>query len=74
MEAAWRLRPRSVAFSGSDPELVRSTLPALAAPPRQAAAPDAGRDRRWRRRAHARMLRGYGYRFGREAFAKVLDA
>ncbi len=74
VEAAWRLRPRSVAFSGSDPKLVRATLPALAGlpaklPPRTLAVIGGGGAE-----PHARVLRGYGYRFGREAFAKVLDA
>ena len=68
MEAAWKLRPKGVAFSGSDPDLVRSTLPALAALPAKlppntlAAIGGGGAD------AHARMLRGYGYRLGLEAF------
>lgn len=71
MEAAWRLRPRSVAFSGSDPGLVRATLPALAALPAQlppntmAAIGGSGTE------PHARALRTHGYRVGLEAFPRA---
>ena len=71
MEAAWKLRPRGVAFSGSDPDLVRCTLPALAAlpaklPPNTTAAIGGGGAE-----PHARALRSYGYRLGLEAFARA---
>jgi len=70
MEAAWRLRPRSIAFSGSDPDLVRTTLPALAAlpaklPPNTLAAIGGGGAE-----PHARVLRSHGYRVGLEAFPR----
>lgn len=70
MEAAWRLRPRSIAFSGSDPDLVRTTLPALAALPAKlppntlAAIGGSGTE------PHARVLRSHGYRVGLEAFPR----
>jgi methanogenic corrinoid protein MtbC1 len=70
VEAAWKLSPQGVAFSGSDPSLVRSTLPALAPlpdklPPRtMAAIGGGGAD------PHARMLRGYGFRLGIDAFTR----
>jgi DNA-binding transcriptional MerR regulator len=69
-EAAWRLRPRRVAFSGSNPDLVRATLPALASLPSRlppdttAAIGGAGAE------PHARALRRYGYRIGLDAFAR----
>jgi MerR family transcriptional regulator, light-induced transcriptional regulator len=73
MEAAWRLRPRGVAFSGSDPSLVRSILPALASlpgklPPKTLAAIGGGGAD-----PHARALRRHGYRVGVEALARRAD-
>jgi hypothetical protein len=67
-EAAWKLTPRGVAFSSSDPVIVRSALPALASlpaklPPRTMAAIGGGGVE-----PHARALRGYGFRVGVEAF------
>ena len=68
IETSWKLSPAAVGLSASDPEIVRSNLPALAALPSRlppetiailggsGAAP------------HARMLRNYGYRIGLEAF------
>jgi MerR family transcriptional regulator, light-induced transcriptional regulator len=68
MEAAWRLRPRGIAFSGSDPNLVRTTLPALAAlrtrlPPDTLAVIGGGGAE-----PHARLLRSHGYRVGLAGF------
>jgi DNA-binding transcriptional MerR regulator len=71
VEAAWKLRPRGVALSGSDPTLVRVTLPALAALPGRlppntlAAIGGAGA------MSHARALRRHGYRLGLEDFPKA---
>jgi DNA-binding transcriptional MerR regulator len=70
VEAAWKLSPEGVAFSGSDPSIVRASLPALAAvvgklPPRtMAAIGGAGVG------PHTRLLRGYGLRIGLEAFTR----
>jgi MerR family transcriptional regulator, light-induced transcriptional regulator len=70
VEAAWKLSPEGVAFSGSDPSIVRASLPALAAvvgklPPRtMAAIGGAGVG------PHAHLLRGYGLRIGLEAFTR----
>ena len=71
IEAAWQLSPRCVAFSSSDPSLVRASLPALAAvpgklPPHTIAAIGGGGVE-----AHARVLRGYGFRIGLEAFTQA---
>jgi DNA-binding transcriptional MerR regulator len=68
VRAAWKLSPRGVAFSGSDPAIVRVSLPALASlpgklPPRTMAAIGGGGVE-----PHARVLRGYGLRLGLEAF------
>jgi DNA-binding transcriptional MerR regulator len=68
VQAAWKLSPRGVAFSGSDPAIVRVSLPALASlpgklPPRTMAAIGGGGVE-----PHARVLRGYGLRLGLEAF------
>jgi DNA-binding transcriptional MerR regulator len=68
VHAAWKLSPRGVAFSGSDPAIVRVSLPALASlpgklPPRTMAAIGGGGVE-----PHARVLRGYGLRLGLEAF------
>jgi DNA-binding transcriptional MerR regulator len=71
VEAAWKLSPAGVAFSGSDPATVRANLPALAAvvgklPPRtMAAIGGAGVG------PHAHLLRGYGLRIGLEAFTRA---
>lgn len=71
VEAAWRLSPRAVAFSSSDPAIVRTNLPALASlpgklpPNTMAAIGGAGVE------PHARALRGYGFRIGLAAFSKV---
>ena len=71
IEAAWQLAPQGVAFSSSDPAVVRASLPALAAvtsklPPRtMAVIGGAGVE------PHAQTLRGYGFRIGLEAFAAV---
>jgi methanogenic corrinoid protein MtbC1 len=71
IEAAWQLAPQGVAFSSSDPAVVRASLPALAAvisklPPRtMAVIGGAGVG------PHAQTLRGYGFRIGLEAFAAV---
>jgi DNA-binding transcriptional MerR regulator len=70
VEAAWKLSPEGVAFSGSDPSIVRASLPALAAvvgklPPRtMAAIGGAGVG------PHTHLLRGYGLRIGLEAFTR----
>lgn len=71
IEAAWQLSPRCVAFSSSDPSVVRANLPALAAvtgklPPHTIAAIGGGGVE-----AHARVLRGYGFKIGLEAFTKA---
>lgn len=64
VEASWKLSPAAVGLSGSDPGLVRASLPALAAlpsklPPRTlAVVGGSGAD------PHARLLRSYGYRIG----------
>lgn len=71
VEAAWKLSPKGVALSGSDPALVRISLPALAAlpgklPPRTMAAIGGGGAE-----PHARVLRGYGFSLGLEAFTRA---
>jgi methanogenic corrinoid protein MtbC1 len=71
IEAAWQLSPRCVAFSSSDPSVVRANLPALAAvtgklPPHTLAAIGGGGVE-----PHARVLRGYGFKIGLEAFTKA---
>jgi hypothetical protein len=70
VEAAWKLSPRAVAFSSSDPAIVRANLQALASlpaklPPNTVAAIGGGGVE-----PHARALRGYGFRIGLEAFGK----
>ena len=71
IEAAWQLAPQAVAFSSSDPAIVRASLPALAAvisklPPRiMAIIGGAGVE------PHARALRGYGFQIGLDAFTAV---
>ncbi len=68
VEASWKLSPAAVGLSASDPGLVRSLLPSLAAlpsklPPRTlAVVGGSGTD------PHARLLRSYGYRIGVGAF------
>lgn len=71
IEAAWQLSPRGVAFSSSDPAIVRANLPWLAAvavklPPNTMAAIGGGGVE-----PHSRVLRGYGLRIGLEAFARA---
>jgi MerR family transcriptional regulator, light-induced transcriptional regulator len=71
VEAAWKLSPQGVAFSGSDPSVVRANLPALAAvvgklPPRTMAVIGGGGVE-----PHTRLLRGYGLRIGLEAFTRA---
>jgi hypothetical protein len=71
IEAAWQLSPQCVAFSSSDPSIVRANLPALAAvtgklPPHTLAAIGGGGVE-----PHARVLRGYGFKIGLEAFTKA---
>jgi DNA-binding transcriptional MerR regulator len=68
VQAAWTLAPWAVALSGSDPGIVRASLPGLAAlpgklPPNTLALAGGGGVE-----AHARTLRGLGFRIGREAF------
>ncbi|MGH7534227.1 MAG: cobalamin-dependent protein, partial [Gemmatimonadales bacterium] len=68
VEAAWRLSPRAVALSAGDPAIVRAALPVLATLPARlppgtiAILGGAGIE------PHNRVLRGYGYRIGLEAF------
>jgi methanogenic corrinoid protein MtbC1 len=71
IEAAWQLSPRCVAFSSSDPSVVRANLAGLAAvtaklPPHTVAAIGGGGVE-----PHARVLRGYGFRIGLEGFPKA---
>lgn len=71
VQAAWTLAPWAVALSGSDPAVVRTTLPALAAlpgklPPNTVALAGGGGIE-----FHARTLRGLGYRIGPDAFTAV---
>ena len=74
VEAAWTLAPAAVGLSGSDPAIVRGSLPALAAlaaklPPRtMAVVGGAGME------PHARLLRGYGYRIGVAPFREARPA
>ena len=69
--SAWKLSPRAVAFSSSDPGIVRANLPPLALvpgklpPETMAAIGGAGVE------PHARALRGYGIRIGLEAFSNA---
>jgi DNA-binding transcriptional MerR regulator len=71
IEAAWQLSPRGVAFSSSDPSVVRANLPALAAAPvrlppnTMAAIGGSGVE------PHSRVLRGYGFKIGLEAFGRA---
>ena len=72
VEASWKLSPAAVGLSSSDPSIVRASLPSLAAlpgklPPRTLAVlGGAGMER------HARLLQGYGYRIGIEAFQEAM--
>lgn len=71
VEAAWKLSPRVVAFSGSDPAIVRANLPSLAVLPAKlppgamAVAGGGGME------PYARLLRTYGYHLGLGEFRKV---
>jgi methylmalonyl-CoA mutase cobalamin-binding subunit len=68
VEAAWKLSPRAVGLSCSDPGVVRAALPALAALPARlpadavAVVGGAGME------PFARQLRSYGYRLGLDSF------
>jgi DNA-binding transcriptional MerR regulator len=72
LEASWKLSPAAVGLSGSDPAIVRAALPALAAlpgklPPRTLAVLGGrGMD------SHTRLLQGYGYRIGIDAFQEAI--
>jgi MerR family transcriptional regulator, light-induced transcriptional regulator len=71
VEAAWKLSPEGVAFSGSDPSTVRASLPPLAAvvgklPPRTMAVIGGGGVG-----PYAHLLRGYGLRIGLAAFTRT---
>jgi hypothetical protein len=71
VEAAWKLSPRIVAFSSSDPAIVRASLPALASlpgklPPKTVALIGGGGIE-----PHLRTLRGYGIRTGMDALTKA---
>jgi methanogenic corrinoid protein MtbC1 len=71
VEAAWKLSPEGVAFSGSDPSTVRASLPALAAvvgklPPRTMAVIGGSGVG-----PYAHLLRGYGLRVGLDAFTRA---
>jgi DNA-binding transcriptional MerR regulator len=71
VQAAWTLTPWAVAVSGSDPALVRASLPALAAlpgklPPNTMALAGGGGVA-----FHARTLRGFGFRIGMDAFSTL---
>ncbi|MBA3555722.1 MAG: MerR family transcriptional regulator [Gemmatimonadales bacterium] len=71
VEAAWKLSPRALALSSSDPAIVRANLPSLAAlpaklpPEAMAVAGGGGME------PYARLLRTYGYHLGLGAFRKV---
>jgi MerR family transcriptional regulator, light-induced transcriptional regulator len=71
VEAAWKLSPRIVAFSSSDPAIVRASLPALGSlpgklPPKTVALIGGGGIE-----PHLRTLRGYGIRTGMDALTKA---
>ncbi|HEU5041868.1 MAG TPA: B12-binding domain-containing protein, partial [Gemmatimonadales bacterium] len=72
VEASWKLSPAAVGLSSSDPAIVRASLPALAAlpgklPPRTLAVlGGAGMA------PHARLLHGYGYHLGIQAFQEAI--
>ena len=71
--AAWKLAPRAVALSGSDPVSVRANLPALAALPSKlppgtvAVIGGAGVG------PHAGRLHSYGYRMGLDVFRRKTE-
>jgi DNA-binding transcriptional MerR regulator len=71
VEAAWKLAPQGVAFSSCDPGVVRANLHALASlpgklPPKtMAVIGGAGVE------PYGRVLRGYGFRVGLDAFTQV---
>jgi MerR family transcriptional regulator, light-induced transcriptional regulator len=74
VEAAWKLSPRALALSGSDPAVVGASLPALAALPGRLP-PDttlviggSGAE------AHARSLRGSGFEVGIDALLRIPDS
>ena len=70
-EAAWKLKPRGIALSGSDHAIVRANLPALAALPARlppdtlAVIGGAGVE------LHAGPLRNYGYKMGLDALRSL---
>ena len=71
VQAAWTLTPWAVALSGTDPALVRASLPALAAlpgklPPNTLALAGGGGVE-----LHGRTLRGFGFRIGTDAFTTL---
>ena len=71
--AAWKLAPRAVALSASNPATVRANLPALAAlpaklPPDTLAAIGGGGVE-----PHAGRLRNYGYKMGLDVFTRPID-
>jgi DNA-binding transcriptional MerR regulator len=71
VEAAWKLAPQGVAFSSCDPGVVRANLRALASlpgklPPKTMAVIGGGGVE-----PYARVLRGYGFRIGLDAFTPV---
>ncbi len=71
VEAAWKLSPRVVAFSSSDPTIVRANLPALGAlpgklPPNTLTAIGGGGAE-----PYARALRGHGFCVGIEVFTRT---
>jgi MerR family transcriptional regulator, light-induced transcriptional regulator len=68
VEAVWKLTPLRVAFSGSDPALVRASLPALAALPGKLPPGTLGAIGGGGVEPHVRTLRGLGFRVGLEAF------
>ena len=74
VEAAWKLSAAAVGVSGSAPELVRSALSGLAALPGKlppgtlAVVGGAGME------PHFRLLRGYGFGMGLEAFPEAGSA
>lgn len=72
-EAVWKLSPRAAALSGSDPAVVRASLPALAALaaslPRGTVAAIGGSGAE----QHARTLRGFGFEVGIDAFARIRE-
>jgi hypothetical protein len=71
VEAAWKLSPRALALSSSDPAVVRSCLPALAALPARlppGTLPLIGGSGV---AAHSRTLLGLGYTLGDDALTRL---